>query len=419
MNPPGTLELTDLCLCSVDTLPDCQNEPLQPDRNASSRPHTPETSSSSDARSNGTDEGAFSSSPSSDTSHDTAPDSHNGGKKDRIIIVPDLFSSIMAVDPVVNPNYFKVKPKGDAWIQWVMGKDKKWAERNTRVDLCYLASIWAPEADEEALRMMLDWNHWVFLFDDQFDEGHLKWDLDAAKAEVEATMAILSDTQPPVRMEDNKLRWIFQLCWDRVKKVDMQQRWRDMHRRYFDGLIHQVKQMSEGLTATRSVDEYIEMRRGTIGVYPAIALTEYGLGTNLPLDVFEHPSLQECMRISADLVLLVNDILSYKKDLALGVEHNLIILFQKQGATEQEAVDKIGEMIEDCYRRWYSALAAMPVWGEKIDREALRFVDACRNVALGNLYWSFKTGRYLGPEGVSVLETRMLHLPAEIPEYAG
>jgi hypothetical protein len=50
-------------------------------------------------------------------------------------------------------------------------------------------------------------------------------------------------------------------------------------------------------------------------------------------------------------------------------------------------VDRIAAMIEGCYRRWYTALAAMPVCGEKIDREALRFVDACRNVALGNLYW--------------------------------
>lgn len=32
---------------------------------------------------------------------------------------------------------------------------------------------------------------------------------------------------------------------------------------------------------------------------------------------------------------------------------------------------------------------------------------------------SFKTGRYLGAEGISVRETRALHLPAEIPEYTG
>lgn len=44
-------------------------------------------------------------------------------------------------------------------------------------------------------------------------------------------------------------------------------------------------------------------------------------------------------------------------------------------------------MIQDCYKRWYHALANMPVFGEEVDREVLRFVDGCRNVALGNLHW--------------------------------
>ncbi|KAL9599822.1 MAG: hypothetical protein Q9219_003608 [cf. Caloplaca sp. 3 TL-2023] len=333
----------------------------------------------------------------------------------------------MAVEPTVNPNYFKVKLSGDAWIQRVMEKDEKWGQRNSRVDLCYLASMWAPYADEDALRMMLDWNHWVgirygsfewnaeiaaylerssFSTIVKFDEGHLKWDLAAAKVEIEGTLAVLTEAYPPIRMEDDKLKWMFQRCWFRLKKIqnsgavlsnarrnaltvskDMQQRWRHTHCRYFDGLIEQVKQMKEGRMYTRSVKEYIEMRRGTIGVYPAIALTEYGLNTNVPPDVFGHPLLQECMRISADLVLLVNDVLSYRKDLALGVDHNLITLVQEQGGTVQDAMDKIGEMIHDCYRRWYRSLADLPNWGEKIDREVLRFVDGCRNVALGNLYW--------------------------------
>ena len=60
---------------------------------------------------------SISSSPPSEFTNETPPDSRDG-KKDGILVIPDLFSSIMAVEPVVNPNYFKVKPKGDAWIQW-------------------------------------------------------------------------------------------------------------------------------------------------------------------------------------------------------------------------------------------------------------------------------------------------------------
>lgn len=42
-----------------------------------------------------------------------------------------------------------------------MNFDKAMAARNVKVDLCFLASIWAPNASEDRLVMMLDWNHWV------------------------------------------------------------------------------------------------------------------------------------------------------------------------------------------------------------------------------------------------------------------
>ncbi|KAL8820954.1 MAG: hypothetical protein Q9191_007411 [Dirinaria sp. TL-2023a] len=76
----------------------------------------------------------------------------------------------MASEPFVNPNYFKVKTKGDAWIQRVMEKDEKWGQRNSRVDLCYMVCIWAPHADEDALRTMLDWNYWVDPYHTVHDE---------------------------------------------------------------------------------------------------------------------------------------------------------------------------------------------------------------------------------------------------------
>ncbi|KAL3483007.1 Presilphiperfolan-8-beta-ol synthase [Aspergillus germanicus] len=334
----------------------------------------------------------------SETSQDelqqSSPSSHDQDMKDRIVYVPDMFSSIMAVKPVVNVHYHEVKPKADSWISRVILADEKWASRNSKVDLCYLASIWAPYCDEEALRMMVDWNHWVFLFDDQFDEGHLSMDLQAAQEEIDRTMAIMSDKELPVRREDNPIRYVFQTTWDRLKQracPELQIRWKEMHRRYFDGLITQVKVMQDQRVFSRDVQEYMNMRRQTIGAYPAIALAEYALGTNLPNGVVDHPSLQECMHISADLVLLVNDILSYKKDLKLGVDHNLITLLQEKGLSLQRSIDSISDLLNDCYKRWYSALANMPIWGEETDRQVLKFVDCCRNVALGNLYWRYVT----------------------------
>lgn len=56
-------------------------------------------------------------------------------------------------------------------------------------------------------------------FYSEFDEGHLSKDSVAAEEEVDQTMAIMTDTKPPVRQKDNPLRYIFQTCWDRLKRV--------------------------------------------------------------------------------------------------------------------------------------------------------------------------------------------------------
>jgi hypothetical protein len=80
--------------------------------------------------------------------------------------------------------------------------------------------------------------------------------------------------------------------------------------------------------------------------------------------------------------------LSYRKDLELGVDHNLIsLLMERDHLTIQEALDEIGSMINNCYRRWYLTLADLPSNGEKIDREVMKFVEVCRAMAHGNLYW--------------------------------
>lgn len=59
----------------------------------------------------------------------------------------------------------------EQWLSWYLFRikqpDDEWALKNSKMDLCYLASVSAPDADEEALRVVVDWNKWVFLFDDR------------------------------------------------------------------------------------------------------------------------------------------------------------------------------------------------------------------------------------------------------------
>ncbi|KAI1163815.1 Presilphiperfolan-8-beta-ol synthase [Nemania serpens] len=354
----------------------------------------------------------FSAASTPETETDAIISEDQAPAKSLSVNIPDMFSSIMSIEPLLNPYYDKIKPDADAWAAMVYNLDENMAKRNSKADFAYMNAIWAPNADEEAYRMMVDWHHWVFAFDDQFDEGHLSDNSDLAKEEIDATIAIMSDSHPPIVKEANPIRYIFQTTWKRLQQragSEQQQRWIKNHIDYFTGLLRQVEIQRTQKKLT--IDEYIDFRRQSIGAMPSCSLVEYACNIKISQSVLDHPSIVECEKISADLVYLVNDVLSLRKDMEYGVDHNLIILLKKQGLSEQQAVNKTEDMLDDCYRRWYRALAEMPIWGEDVDREVLKYVDGCRNIALGNLYWSYKSGRYLKDEGAQVRKTRVLNLP--------
>jgi hypothetical protein len=54
----------------------------------------------------------------------------------------------------------------------------------------------------------------------------------------------------------------------------------------------------------RSIDEYLEVRRDTIGAKPSFAILETGL--NLPDEAVYHPIIQELSIVTIDMILLGN-----------------------------------------------------------------------------------------------------------------
>ncbi|CAF3541463.1 unnamed protein product [Fusarium graminearum] len=331
----------------------------------------------------------------------------------RWIRLPEaLFSSIMAVEPDVNPMYKTSKALSDAWLKDALRMNDKTASIWSRLDIAYMSAICAPNADLETLKLMNDWNGWVFAFDDPFDEGSFANNPIKAAEEVIYTLATLDNIHPVVSPDQNPLRHTLQSCWNRFRQrasPALQYRWKKHLTMYCIGVLQQVGVQN---TASRlSVEEYMDMRAGCVGAYPCIGLMEFAEGIDLPQDVMDHPSLEAISRITCDLVTLQNDLCSYRKDLIQGEDSNIMFILRDQGMTDQEAADEIGEMLYDCYRRWHTAMANLPFWGEGVDRDVIKFVNGCRNIALGNLHWSLYTFRYLGDEGPQVKKTRMMRLP--------
>jgi hypothetical protein len=63
-----------------------------------------------------------------------------------------------------------------------------------------------------------------------------------------------------------------------------------------------------------SVEEYLELRRMTIGILPTLTFIEYVTERELPDEVRHNPAFQAIERIAAELVAIPNDLFGYSKD---------------------------------------------------------------------------------------------------------
>ncbi|KAM0364334.1 hypothetical protein ACHAO7_009394 [Fusarium culmorum] len=283
---------------------------------------------------------------------------------------------------MVNSMYKASKFLSDEWLKSALRMDNNTAAIWGRIDIAFMSAICAPTADLETLKLMNDWNGWVFAFDDRFDNGPFANNLDKAREEIKQARFVLDDDHPIISPEDDPLQHTLQSCWIRFKgrsTVTMQCRWKNYLELYFNGLLRQLELQSRA--SIPSIKEYMDIRAGSVGAYPVIGFMEQ------------------------------NDLCSYTKDLMLGEENNIIFILKEQGMTDQQAVDQVGTILYDCYHRWHAALGDLPFGGECIDRDVFKFIDGCRNIALGNLHWSFNTCRYFGIDGPEVKRARMFKLP--------
>ncbi|TLD09425.1 uncharacterized protein PgNI_07114 [Pyricularia grisea] len=348
-----------------------------------------------------------------DISPISKPDCNYGGNNSTTVMLPDLFVSIMSPSPRLNPFYESVRPAANEWTKRLLKLDAKSYAKHQRVNFSKLASMWMPEADEEGLRVMVDWLTWVFYFDDLFDDGDLRDNPAAAQAEAEATLSLMSDVDHEVSPELHPLRYMFHTTWVRFRKYTdhspaLQNRYKKSMEEYINGILQQVDFSS--FDASLDAELYLHFRRKSVGLRPCHALLEYACGIQIPDHVMAHPAIQECMAVSIDLVLLQNDILSYKKEQASNVIHNLIHIYRNQGMTAQEAFDQAGNLVVRAIRRWHLAQLDLPIWGEHIDKEVQRYLQGFLDSCVGSLNWSFITGRYFGDQGDEIRKTRVLDL---------
>ncbi|KAK0894514.1 hypothetical protein LTR02_012248 [Friedmanniomyces endolithicus] len=266
-----------------------------------------------------------------------------------------------------------------------------------KCDFSYFAAIMVPDADAATFRVICDWGNWIFPFDDLFDDGELRQDEPRARKVL--TWLSSSFKQPLVALlsydEDVNQFGDIVAFHDHISTFIRSSELGGQKPAILAG--HCNAHRHYRINGPRpSVEEVFKNRRQSVCVAPLFVLMQLGQRIALPSDIFEDPVLQREQELAIDLILLHNDLLSYPKEEAEGVPHNMVAACRANGMTAQEAVDYIAREIDTLHDKLEHAAKELfsHYRFHELSGQLHRCACGIRSVIKANLYWSFWSGRF-------------------------
>ncbi|KAH9173525.1 terpenoid synthase [Lactarius sanguifluus] len=318
----------------------------------------------------------------------------------------------------INPHHNEVKAAAVAWIRSFGAFSPKAQEVYDRCDFILFASLGYPWHDKARLRTGGDLANLIFVYDEFSDTGN--------EAEVQAMANVMVDALRNPHTPRPEGEWIggeiARQFWELAIKTTSPQAQKRFIK-VFDAYAQAVVQEAadRGHKYVRSVQEYLEVRRDTIGGRPAFSMIELDL--NLPDEVVEHPAIEDMTAWAVDMLILDNDLASYNVEQARGDDgHNIVTIVMHEHKTDiQGAMIWVHEYHKELEAKFMDRYEnGIPKFGEPVDTELARYLDGIGNFVRANDQWNFETERYFGKKALEIGETRWVNLlPKKRSEYIG
>lgn len=251
-----------------------------------------------------------------------------------------------------------------------------------------------PTAPREELMIASDWSAWLFMKDDQTDEGELgrrPEELAALHARFLAALEgeRLTDRDVPLT---HALAELGQRLHRKVTAEQMRLFIRAVRDYLATGVVETANRAA-GIAP--GVADYIHQRQFGGAVYTAFALIELCERMELPSAARGHRLVRRLARISNNVISWCNDLFSLEKELRHGDPANLVVALRAEhGLTLQAAVARAAEMHDAEARAFLELESRLPSFGAQADAALDRYVAGLRSWMRGNFDWSQTTGRY-------------------------
>ncbi|KAK7451089.1 hypothetical protein VKT23_012765 [Stygiomarasmius scandens] len=316
----------------------------------------------------------------------------------------------------ISPYYRECQADSVAWLESFKPFSPRAQVAFNKCDFSLVSALCFPESSKFVLRSCCDLMHTFFTLDEFTDPLNV----DGVKELCYATMDAIENPDKPRPEGENVIGEIARQFWQRARKaapVACEERFIRAWRTYIGSVILQAERRDHSYICT--IEEYMAARRDNIGSDPSFALLEMSLGVDLPHEVMEHPTIVALARDTTDMIVLANDMCSYKKEvLTNDADYNAVTVVMYNEKTDAAGgiqwISDIHDDIVDHFLRLREDVMnktnGFPSWGEEIDRQVELYVDGLGMWIRGHDEWNFGSGRYFGDEGLEIQKTRQVHV---------
>jgi len=321
------------------------------------------------------------------------------------VVIPDLYALLPSWRFNMNPNYHAVKTKTDAWLESWLQNDIL-LRRMKMANFSRLAACLYPDASEEECLMMSYYHLWVFLWDDELDCGPYANDPRMALQFKKETDRVLDYTlgdhpftghPPPM----TPIMAAFSTVAEKVvagTTAEIRRRFLSELKYYVDSACLLPLRRNTAKQDLLSVEGFLEQRKASGGCGPSIVLTQYVYRLDIPAFVLDHESMRVIWDQACMLGHLINDLVSFAKELADNQLDNIVpVLAMENKISLQEAIEIACDLVCKAHQTFEDAEKRVPMTGNpKLDKKIRLYIQACKDLVTGELNWCCQNERYFG-----------------------
>ncbi|KAH9906199.1 isoprenoid synthase domain-containing protein [Xylariomycetidae sp. FL2044] len=317
------------------------------------------------------------------------------------LIVPNMRPLYARWASGVSPHYAPLVAFTEAIYERLL-PEKAALEKAKACDFGYTSAGWFPSSDLEKLKLMATYCAWFFCWDDTIDKEGVS--LEAGNAyRAEAIEYIkyqlgLAEGVAPITPPSTVQLAIFADVGEHIREhCD-----RETAEAFFSQIEHTIAccgKEQEIASTLPSKQEYWEMRYGTSGVYAYCAIAPHMIDVKLPWELFNSSEMKAVWLEININVIIFNDIISLKKEIADNAISSLIpVTMAEDGIGLPEATRVVYEqLVANCaaFDRAKDGLRRKAKDFEaSVQTDTDKVIECYEAFLCGVMNWSYTNYRY-------------------------